>query len=169
MKQIKTFVIAFALVVGATSYVNAQSKIAHINVQQLVNDMPETKAARAEISKLEQTYRTDLENSGKELQNKFKQYQNEAQSKTKEENEKRAQEVQQLELNIRQAEQAAAQELQKKQLELLEPIFNKAREAIQKVARAQGFQYVLDTTQGSGVILADGKDLMADVKKELGF
>ena len=33
----------------------------------------------------------------------------------------------------------------------------------------QGFDYVLDSTQGQGVILANGKDLMADVKTELGF
>ncbi len=169
MKQIKTFLIAFALVVGATSYVNGQSSVAHINVQQLVNDMPETKAAQAELKKLEQTLRADLEGASKEYQNKVLQYKNEVQSKTDEENQKRAQEVQQLEVNFRQAEQAAGQELQKKQVELLEPIFNKAREAIQKVAKAKGIQYVLDTTQGGGVVVHDGKDLMADVKKELGF
>ena len=32
-----------------------------------------------------------------------------------------------------------------------------------------GVQYVLDSTVGSGVLLADGMDLLADVKKELGF
>ena len=41
--------------------------------------------------------------------------------------------------------------------------------AIKKVAKAQGFQYVLDSTIGSGVLVADGTDLLADVKKELGF
>ncbi|WP_340200266.1 OmpH family outer membrane protein [Ascidiimonas sp. W6] len=169
MKQLKTFVIAIALVLGASSYANAQSKIAHINVQQLVNEMPETKAAQAEIKKLEQTYRADLETSAKELQNLYTQYQNEATTKTKEENEKRAEDVRQREVNIRQAEQMAGQELQKKQVELLEPIFKKANDAIQKIAKAQGFNYVLDASAGQGVIFADGKDLMADVKKELGF
>ena len=41
----------------------------------------------------------------------------------------------------------------------------KAQAAIQKIARAKGIQYVLDSTVGGGVILADGPDLMADVKK----
>ena len=41
--------------------------------------------------------------------------------------------------------------------------------AIQKVARAKGFKYVLDSTTGTGLILADGYDLMADVKKDLGI
>jgi outer membrane protein len=45
----------------------------------------------------------------------------------------------------------------------------KAQAAIQKVARAKGIQYVLDSTTGSGVLLADGTDLLVDVKKELGY
>ena len=36
----------------------------------------------------------------------------------------------------------------------MKPIFEKAKAAIQKVAKAQGFQYVLDSTQGSGVLLS---------------
>ena len=169
MRKLRSFVIAVALVVGAASFANAQSKVAHINVQELVNQMPETKAAQEEIKKLEQTYKADLQNSAKELQSLYTKYQNEAPSKTNEENEKRAEEVRQKELSIRQAEQMAGQELQKKQVELLQPIFEKANAAIQKVARAQGFEYVLDASTGGPVILADGKDLMADVKQELGF
>ena len=51
----------------------------------------------------------------------------------------------------------------------MRPLIEKARAAIQKVAREQGFEYVIDATQGGALILSDGKDLMADVKKELGF
>ena len=41
---------------------------------------------------------------------------------------------------------------------------------IQKVGRAKGFLFVLDSTPGStGVILADGYDLMPDVKADLGI
>ena len=54
-------------------------------------------------------------------------------------------------------------------MDLIKPIMEKAQAAIQKVARAKGIQYVLDSTVGSGVLLADGVDLLADVKKELGF
>jgi len=59
--------------------------------------------------------------------------------------------------------------MQEKELALLKPITEKAKAAILKVARAQGFQYVLDSTQGGGVIMADGKNLLDDVKKELGI
>ena len=45
----------------------------------------------------------------------------------------------------------------------------KAKNAILKVGQAKGFDYVLDSSQGQGVIFAGGSDLMQDVKTELGF
>jgi outer membrane protein len=60
-------------------------------------------------------------------------------------------------------------ELQRKQQDLFAPISEKAKVAIEKVAAAQGFNYVIDASPGSGLIVFTGKDLMADVKKELGF
>lgn len=168
MKQLKTLITAIVLL-GALSFANAQSKIAHINVQQLLSDMPEMKAAQTELKKLEETYKADLQSSFQEFQNKAKQYESEAASKTQQENEKRAVELQNIERNLGEAQQTASQELQKKQAELYQPILKKANDAIQKVARAQGFQYVLDASPGAGVILAEGKDLLAPVKKELGF
>ena len=88
---------------------------------------------------------------------------------TDEENAKRLQEVQGMEQSIRQYQGQAQQELQKKEFDLLKPITEKAQAAISKVADAMGFDYVLDSTQGQGVIIANGTDLMVEVKKELGF
>ena len=169
MKHLKTLVLAAALLIGSTSFMNAQSKVAHINTQELVASMPATKAAQAEIEKLSKTYQAEIQTMGTEYQNKIKQYDAEAATQTNEENQKRAVEVQGMEQSIRQYQQQAQQDIQKKEFDLLKPITERAKAAIQKVARAQGFTYVLDSTQGQGVILADGKDLMADVKKELGF
>jgi len=59
--------------------------------------------------------------------------------------------------------------LQKKQVELLGPITEKAKKAIEAVAAAQGLDYVMDATQGGGLIVAKGKDILPDVKKQLGF
>lgn len=161
--------VALVFFVAATGFVNAQDKIAHINVTQLLSEMPEMKAAQAELKKLQETYRAEIQSSMTELQNKYTQYQNEATSKTNEENEKRAQELQGFNENIQQAEQAAMQEMQKKQQELFAPISEKAKTAIEKVANAQGFTYVVDSSPGGSIIVAKGKDLLADVKKELGF
>ena len=169
MKQFKTLVIAILLAVGTMGSVNAQSKIAHINVQQLLSEMPEMKAAEAELTKLSKTYEADIRTTYQELQTKMELYDKEAPTKTEAENASRVQEVQGIQQNIQQASQVAQQELQKKRIEILEPILEKANNAIVKIGKAQGFTYVLDSSNGSGVLLAEGKDLLADVKKDLGF
>jgi len=169
MKQFKTLLFAAILFVGATSFTMAQSKVAHINTNELIEAMPQMKTAKTELEKLSKTYEAEIQKMATEYQSKIKQYQAEVDTKTEEENAKRAEEVQTIEQSIRQYQAQAQEDIQKKQEELMKPIFEKAKVAIQKVAKAQGFQYVLDSTQGSGVLLADGKDLMADVKKELGF
>ncbi len=169
MKHLKSVMIALAIFVGATSFVNAQSKVAHIDTQLLVEAMPAMKAAQSELDKIQKTYDTEIKAMTKELQNKMTQYDQEAATKTDEENQKRFEEVQGMQTNIQKYTQQARQDLQKKQEDILKPILEKARQAIQKVGRAEGYEYVLDASTGGGILLADGKDLMPAVKKELGI
>ncbi len=169
MKHFKTLLLATALFIGATSFTQAQSKVAHINTQTLIQAMPEMNTAQAEMDKLGKTYEADIQAMVTEYQNKMKQYEAEAATKTDEENQKRLVEVQTMQQNIQQYQTQAQQEMQKKEVDLLKPITEKAKSAILKVARAQGFEYVLDSTQGGGVIMADGKNLLDDVKKDLGI
>ena len=167
MKKIRISLIALLLVFSFSTF--AQSKIAHINTTELVASMPEMNDAKTELEKLAKTYETDIQTMAAELQSKVKQYDTEAAAQTDEENAKRLQEVQGMEQSIRQYQAQAQQELQKKEFDLLKPITEKAQAAISKVADAMGFDYVLDSTQGQGVIIANGADLIIEVKKELGF
>ena len=169
MKQIKTLLVAVALIFGMSNVASAQSKTAHIASQELINVMPKYKNAMSELERLQKTYDAEIKNMATELQNKVKLYTQEEKTKTQEENLKRAQEVQGMEKSIAEYRQNALKELQKKELDLLKPIIEEARQTVQKVARAKGYEYVLDSTTGTGVIMADGYDLMADVKKELGI
>lgn len=168
MKQLKTLLLATALCLVTVNFTQAQTKVAHINTQELIQAMPEMAAARTELETLSKTYQTDMQAMGAEFQKKATQYDQEAATKTQEENTKRAAEIQGMEQNIRQFQGQAQQDLQKKELDLLKPITEKAKAAILKVSRAQGFDYVLDSAQGV-TILTDGKNLLDDVKKELGL
>ena len=168
MKKIKYFLTIILITVIQIS-IYAQSKVAHINTQKLISEMPEVIAAQKQLEQLEKTYSTELENTAKELQTKAQNYEADAANQTDVTNQARQQELVTMQQNIRQYEQTASQDLQKKRMEMLQPLLNKATEAIKKVAAAQGFDYVLDSSTGGGVIMAEGKDLMADVKIELGF
>jgi len=168
MKNLKLFLVAIVLFVGTTA-MNAQSKMAHIDTQALIEAMPAMKTAQSELEKIKKTYDTEIKSLAKELDTKIKQYEAEADSKTDEENGKRVQEVQGMKSNIDAYRQQALQDLQKKEIDIFKPVLEKARAAIQKVARAQGYEYVMDSSNGAGLLLADGKDLLGDVKKDLGI
>jgi outer membrane protein len=168
MKTIKNLISVFTLMF-LTLNLSAQSKVAHIDSQTLISEMPEVKEAQAQLEKLQKTYATEIDASMKEYQTKLQTYSADAQNQTQVTNDARQKELAGMEQNIQQYQQTASQDIQKKQADLLRPLIEKARAAIQKVARAQGFDYVIDGTQGGSLILADGKDLMEDVKKELGF
>jgi outer membrane protein len=148
---------------------SAQSKVAHINSQALISEMPKVKEAQAQLEKLQKTYATEIEATMKEYQTKLQTYSADAQNQTEVTNQARQKELAGMEQNIQLYQQTAQQDIQKKQAELLKPLVEKAKAAIQKVAKAQGFDYVIDATEGGSLILAGGKDLMAEVKVELGF
>ncbi|MBC3847368.1 OmpH family outer membrane protein [Winogradskyella echinorum] len=166
MKHFKTLLFAAALFIGATSFSTAQSKIAHINTQKLIEAMPEYISADAEIKKLGKTYEATIQESFKELDNKLKQYNAEAEAQTQEENQKRMEEVEGIKQSLGQYQQQAQKDLEEKRFNLLKPITEKAKAAIEKVAAAQGIEYVLEA---GTLIVAKGKDLMPDVKAELGI
>tara|TARA_B100000780_G_scaffold211722_1_gene151535 strand:- start:4871 stop:5377 length:507 start_codon:yes stop_codon:yes gene_type:complete len=167
----KTFkkLTAVILLLLFTVTVNAQSKIAHIDSQSLISEMPEVKEAQAQLEKLQKTYATEIDASMKEYQTKLQTYSADAQNQTDVTNQARQKELAGMEQNIQQYQQTASQDVQKKQADLLKPLIEKARAAIQKIARAKGYEYVIDATQGGSLILSDGTDLIEDVKKELGF
>ncbi|WP_298543729.1 OmpH family outer membrane protein [uncultured Aquimarina sp.] len=170
LKDLKiSLLLVFILIFATSAMVDTQTKVAHIASQELVEAMPEFIAAKREIEKLNKTYETEIKAMVLEYQNTIKKFTQEAEQKTKEENIKRQSELQATEQSINSYRENAARDLQTKQTDLLKPITEKARVAIQKVARSKGFNYVFDSTLGTGMIMADGMDLMSDVKKELGI
>jgi outer membrane protein len=168
MKQLRNLFIAIVLFFGAQE-VSAQTKVGHVDVSALMTTMPAMKAAEAQLTKLREGYDTEYKKLVAEYQTKAAQYQKEADTAGDVLNQTRSQEMQDMGTRIQKYQDDASKSLQDKQIELQKPLTEKALAAIQKVARAKGVQYVLDSTLGSGVLLADGMDLLADVKKELGF
>ena len=168
MKNLKSLFVALLMALPMT-FTYAQSKVAHIDTQKLIGEMPEVIAAQKQLEQLEKTYTSEIENTYKEFQTKAQSYSADAANQTDVTNQARQKELETMQQNINQYRETAAQDLQKKQVEMMRPLYDKARAAIEKVAAAQGFDYVLDASAGGPVIMAKGKDLMADVKAELGF
>ena len=99
-----------------------------------------------------------------------KKYQNEAGTQTDAINQSRGKELQQMQAAIYEQEQLLQQNIQtsvqKAQYEAMLPVRNKMMEAINKVANTLGYDYVLDV---ASLVVANGPDITAEVKKELGM
>ena len=165
----KSLLIAAAIffTVG-TSSIMAQSKVAHIDVQALIVELPAMKKANEEIKKLSESYEKEYTTLITEYQTKGQKYQAEAATAGDIENEKRAKEIDDIQQRIQLFQQTANQDLQKKEVELTQPIVQNTLDAIKKVGKEKGYNYVLDSSMGSGVLLADDSaNIMNDVKKAL--
>lgn len=166
MKQIKTLLLAAILILGASQTINAQAKTAHVDVSEIMSKLPAMLDAQKQLEKLSATYDADYKKMADEFQAKLKKYDSEAATVTEAINGERQKEVQDMQKRIQDFGQNAQKELQQKQEDITKPIYEKVRLSIQKVGKAKGFQYVLD---GASLLLADGPNLTADVKKDLGF
>lgn len=166
MKQIKTLLIAAILILGAGNTMNAQAKVAHVDVSEIMSKMPAMLDAQNQLQKLSGTYDAEYKKMVDEYQVKIKKYEAEAATVTDAVNGERSKEVQDMQKRIVDYRDNAQKELQQKETDIVKPLMEKVRASIQKVGKAKGFQYVLD---GSTLLLADGPNITADVKKDLGF
>lgn len=154
-----------------TNVIQAQDiKVAIINKQELVEQMPSYLAANIEIKKIQRSYQIQLAAMKTELQKKSELYEREIKTVTSEISISREKKIEEALENIKKYEQSAFRKLQEQEKELLKGILEKVSVTIQKVAREKGYNLVLDSTPGAaGVILADVYDLMPDVKANIGL
>jgi len=166
MKRLKSLLIATVLFLGTSNTINAQAKTAHVDVNELISKMPAMMDAQKQLEKLSATYDTEYKTMAEEYQNKIKKYDQEAATVGDAVNQTRQTEVQDLVKRIQDYRDNAQKELQKKEADLVKPLMDKIKASIAKVGKAKGYQYVFNIAD---LLLSDGPDLTADVKKDLGF
>lgn len=165
MKTAKLFLIAFVTFIG-TQFTNAQSKIAHVDVQDIITNMPAMKDAQKQLEQLSKTYEGEMKVMIEEFQKKLGKYQEEAETVDDKTNEARTREMEDMDKRIKDYRSTAQKDISDKEEALMKPIYDKVRASIEKVGKAKGFEYVFDKTSA---LLANGTNITADVKKDLGF
>ena len=105
-----------------------------------------------------------------EFQNKYNTYQQKSATWTATVRESKESELQELDQRIQQFQQTAAGDLQQLQQSLFAPIFEKARNAISKIAKEKGLSVVFETSVNPLAYIneAQSVDLLPLAKAELG-
>ncbi|WP_256012016.1 OmpH family outer membrane protein [Desertivirga xinjiangensis] len=174
-KLVKVAVVAVGLFLSGVA-ANAQQKFGHIDSGDLLQAMPEMKAADATFKTFQEQKEGALKQMDSERQKKIVAYQDkyktlsEANKETLgKELETLGKEIQDMEKRIAETQQKAQQELQAKQAELYQPIYKKAEDAVKAVSKEKGYSYVFDVSQPGVVYFDGGDDIINLVKTKLGI
>ena len=98
----------------------------------------------------------------------YEKYEKEAASQTAETNKARGAEMQKLGEDLQKKRDAAMQEFNTKQDAAYAPIEKKFYDAVNKVAKANGWDYIMDANS-TAFVIKNGPDATPLVKKELGL
>lgn len=169
MKKFLKLTLAVALMLCATA-ASAQ-KFGRVDLAAIVPNMPEFKEAQTNL----EAYGTDLQNQLEQIQVEFNQkyveYEKNVSTYTDAIRQMKEQELTEIQERYNQYQQQAAQDMQTQQSVLMQPVYEKANNAIQKVAKANGFAAVFDLAAGPMVYYDETlmTNLMPLVYTELGI
>lgn len=170
MKNLQKFLV-IVLFVSFTIGVNAQTKpkFGHIDSQELLKLMPGKDTAKIVLDAFRIELETQLDAMNNEYKSKVQIYTNDEPNLTPLIKQVRVKEIQDLQARIEQFQADASELFQDKEEALLQPIIDKAKAAIEKVAKENKYTYIFDS--GVGVLLykEDSDDILPLVKKELGI
>lgn len=166
MKKMKNITLIVALFLTTTVF---GQKLGHINSNELLMAMPERTTIENEIKKYAQQLESQLGTMTQEYQAKVQNYQSKEATMTEAIKQDKIKEITNLEERISEFQQTAQKDLQAKEESLLKPIIDKAKNAIEQVAKENSYNYIFDS--GVGVLLyqQDSDDIMPLVKKKLGL
>lgn len=170
MKKTIPILIVFMLMVSCQNLLaQVQLKIGHVNVVEIVSLLPESDSAQLLLEKDTKEFENMLEEMQVELNNLVNDYETNQGNysdlirKTKES------EIMGMREKIFNFQQNANQQLQQRNYELLQPIYEKVQKAINNVATQGGFTYILDISKGSVVFVsADSQNINSLVLEDLG-
>ncbi len=144
-------------------------KFGHVTSEVLLQAMPEYDSAVAKLQELQQHYTLELERIQVEINNKIEEFNQAEATMSDLIKEAKASEIQELQMRLQNYSQTAQQDLQQQGLLVMQPVMDKARAAIDEVAKEQGLLYVFDLSQGNPIYTSEESvDMVPLVKAKLG-
>lgn len=144
-------------------------KFGHINSDELIQAMPEFDSANKQLESFRNDLLNALELMTVDFNNKNDTYQKDLKTYTEVVRQTKEQELIDANRRIQEFQNNAQTQMQEKQAELFQPIYNKADQAIKEIGKEQGLVYVFDI---KGLLYFDATkstDILALVKTKLGI
>ncbi len=164
--MIKKIILAAILALPAIA--SAQTvKIGLVDTQAVMVSLPEMKAADEKLQATAKSYQEEYSKLGEEMNRKLEEFKAMKEDEPAAIKERKTRELEDFNQKIQQFQQQADQDLSKLQQDLLMPIQQKVRDAIQSVGKEGGYTLIQDLQQQL-YYAAPAVDITADVKAKLG-
>ena len=168
--MIKNLILSF-LFVGAIFNSSAQ-RYAVIDSKYILQKLPEYRSAQQRLDQFSEQWQQEIDKKSTDLDRMFKNFDAEQVMLSDELKRKREDELYNKEMELKDLQKKRygyEGDIFKKRQELIKPIQDKVYNAIQRLAVAKSYDFILDKSEGITVIFADPKlDKSDDVLRELG-
>ena len=165
--MIKKFLLLAAVILPM--FASAQTlKIGLVDTNEIIGKMPETTEVQNKLNDVQKKYQAEYELIGKELQKQYEEIQNMKEDELPAIRERKLTQFQETQRKGEAFEQQVMQDLQKQQQELMAPVLQKVRNAIEAVAKEGGYTFI----QEKEMLLyyaAPVEDVTDKVKAKLGI
>lgn len=167
MKKAIKLTLAVVMMMGATSLF--AQKFGRIDMQALIFSMPETKDMQAKMEEftknLEDTYQT----MNVEFNTKYQEFMKNQSSLSDAVRQMKEKELNELASRRDEFVQMAQQDQQKEQTRLYTPIYQKAQNAVNQIAKSGGYTVIFQSGQQPYLDEATVTDILAEVQTSLGI
>lgn len=164
---------AVLLGLGAPGLAVAQQRIGYVDSQYILDNLPEYATVEQKLDQLEQQWREEIQQKREEVQALQEEFRAWELLYTEEEREQKQEEITQARQEVEQLREryfGPEGELYSRQQELMRPIQERILEAVETVATAEGYDYVLDRKGEALFMFArESHDLSDQVLQELGI
>ena len=166
MKQFLTAAFITVSALMTTSLVNAQSsKIGYVSTEELVSIMPETAKADSNLQQYRGALIQNAQDKQQALETAIDKFNKDSATMSSAVKDVRRSELQKMLQDLQTEDQRIQQQLQQRQQELITPINRRAYDAIQSVAKENGYAYIFE--KGALLVAPQGDDVLPLVAKKL--
>lgn len=150
-------------------FASAQTlKIGLVDTNEIISKMPETAAAQQTLTEAQKKYQEELQRIDQEFQRQYEELQNMKEDELPAIRERKVRQFQETQQKGEAFQQQVIQDLQKQQDELMAPVIQKVKNAIESVGKEKGYNLIQELT-GTIYFSQPVDDITPLVKQKLGL
>lgn len=165
------FIIALSVLAFTTLNVSAQTKakFGHLDFAKLYAAMPGQDSIKAVFEAYTKDLQETFAQMQSEYQTKLQEYQANMATMSNLIRQNKEREIMDIQTRMENFRTQAEEDLQQKESELTAPLIEKARAAVNEVAKENGYTYVFNSAEGLLLYSDPSDDIMSLAKKKLGI